>query len=65
MTAAMTSYQLFPYESTTALRSFRNDNLWNLLPQTGSVLSRQKAPKPRRKSLLSFPLPVRMAKDYS
>ena len=58
MTAAMTSYQLFPYESTTALRSFRNDNLWDILPQTGSVLSRQKAAKPRRRSLLSFPLPV-------
>ena len=61
MTEVMTSYTA-AYGTTTALRPFQGDSPKDVLLRPGSVLSRQKAPKPRRMPLLSTPLPVFMGR---
>ena len=57
MTEVMTSYTA-AYGTTTALRPVQGDSPPDILLRPGSVLSRQKAPKPRRMPLLSSPPPV-------
>ena len=54
----MTSYSTEAYGLTTALRPVQGDSPKDILLRPGSVLSRQKAPEPRRMPLLSAPLPV-------
>ena len=62
MTSVMTSRNFTLNESTTALRFFRNDSPQDLILRPGLGSPRLRCPKPRRKPLSSFPVPVRVGK---